>query len=76
MYQATQARQVSGLGAYYASKFEQPIAGLGACPCSARPSPMSGAVEPSFPGPGKLVLAFGAAAFVTWAICQIDIARI
>ena len=81
MYQATNARAVSGLGAYYASKFEQPIpsgtAGLGAnCGCSARPVSGFGAVEAGFPSPARLTLAFGLAAIVTWAFCKIDIEKI
>lgn len=69
MYQS-----VKGMGAYYASKFEQPISGMGACPCAAQSGVGSFIGDDSnYPGPGKFALAIAASALVVWATLKIKL---
>jgi hypothetical protein len=65
---------VAGLGAYYANTFEQPINGLGACPC-ARQSGTGALVgdDSSYPSAGKIALGCGVAAVVVLLALRIKV---
>lgn len=65
-----------GLGAYYANKFEQPISGLGACPCAMQGARGVGALvgdDSSYPSPGKVALACGAVVVVVMLALKIKV---
>lgn len=68
---------VAGLGAYYANQFEQPISGLGTCPCAAQNGQnATGALvgdDSSYPSPGKIALACGAVAVVVMLALRIKL---
>lgn len=64
--------RLGGMGAYYANKFEQPISGLGSCPCSAQNG--TGAIvgtDANYPSPGKIALALGAVTVVVMLALRI-----
>lgn len=67
--------RLGALGAYYANTFEQPISGLGTCPC-ARGANGTGALvgdDSSYPSPGKIALACGVVAVVVMLALKIKV---
>jgi hypothetical protein len=62
-----------GVGAYYANKFEQPISGLGSCPCSKQGTGALIGDDSSYPSPAKFALACGAAAIVVMLAMRIKV---
>jgi hypothetical protein len=64
------------LGAYYANRFERPISGLGTCPCAMQSPRAVGALvgdDSSYPSPGKIALALGAATVVVMLALKVKI---
>lgn len=68
---------VAGLGAYYQNTFEQPISGLGTCPCAAQNGQNgTGALvgdDSSYPSPAKFALACGAVVVVVMLALKIKV---
>ena len=66
---------VAGLGSYYGNTFEQPISGLGTCPCSQGANGTGALVgdDSAYPSPGKIALACGAVAVVVMLALRIKI---
>jgi hypothetical protein len=61
------------MGAYYANRFEQPISGLGTCPCSQQGTGAIVGTDANYPSPGKIALACGAAAVVVMLALRIKV---
>jgi hypothetical protein len=68
--------RLGAMGAYYANTFEQPISGLGTCPCAKQGPSATGALvgdDSSYPSPAKVALACGAVAVVVMLALKIKV---
>ncbi len=67
--------RLGAMGSYYANTFEQPISGLGTCPCARGPNATGSLVgdDSAYPSPGKIALACGAVAVVVMLALKIKV---